>query len=103
MTPLEINLLLHVYARAGEIENRDAPAVREALTEFLRSDLIELREVHEPGHHPFKILPRGQAMVDHLCETPLPVASWSRPSRRCPGGGLCERAGCNAHGSCDRI
>jgi hypothetical protein len=103
MTPLEIELLLHVYARAGEIENRDAPAVRDALTNFLRDDLIALKQVHEPGRHPFEIMPRGEALVGHLCDVPLPVSHWARPQRRCPGGGWCERASCNAHDSCDRI
>lgn len=83
MTPLEIRLLLHIHVTPMAFENEHAPAVREAIAQFMGDELITVEEKCPSDEHPYRLTERGRAMVNHLCDTPLPVCKWLRPSE-CP-------------------
>ncbi len=72
MTPLEITILLHCYARADGIPNREAPAVKKAIERFFSNDLIE-QELTECG---LCCTEKGKAHVLQLCNLPLPTSQW---------------------------
>lgn len=81
MTPLQIKMVLHYYAIAEPYAlldpahaNSDAVCTQRAL---LCSDgLIEAIAGSPSG---YRITPRGEAYVDAVCATPLPVSKWVIP------------------------
>lgn len=89
MTPLEIEILLHYYARVADYRNGDhsAPAVKEALTKFLEAELIR-HEGGNPEYFPngslkarYALMPRGMAYVGALLRVQMPVAAWLLPAQ----------------------
>jgi hypothetical protein len=73
MSPSHIEFLLHCYYSPQKHHRIDAPAIQEAIEEFLKDDLIEI-EVGEPEI--YSTTDRGKAHVRQLCKLPLPTAKW---------------------------
>lgn len=81
MTPLEIEILLHYLTRVVDYRDGDylnAPAVIEALDNFVREDMLKPID----GKHgaKFRLLPRAVAFIGHICSLPLPVMKWEMPT-----------------------
>lgn len=83
MTPLQIELLLHIYARRGPL-NLPMPVHHEAIEGFKKDRLIEMTEP-VTGEHPYRLTERGEAYVQALLSLPLPVAVWQMPVPPMPG------------------
>lgn len=85
MTPLEIQLLLHIYGCRSPIENVGAPAQRAALAMFEREEAIKRDKDDPTNAHGWKLAARGQAFVDRLLAMHLPEAIWIDPKAPQPG------------------
>lgn len=93
MSPLEIKMILHIYAIVTDY--RDQPdarhghseAVRETLESFEASGLIEqsfpdevwdaMSRSDRPSQ--YHITEKGTAFVEALCAVKLPVIKWMQP------------------------
>lgn len=80
MSPLEIRLLLHIYAMPGEIPDRGYSAQKSALDGFVDQGLVTVMECKTADEHEFRITERGAAYVNALTSLPLPVAYWRIPA-----------------------
>jgi hypothetical protein len=69
LSPAYISVLLHCYCRCDEIPNRNAPVIVDALREFIEYGLIVAGGQCDHG---FEVTPKGRALVQMLCSTPLP-------------------------------
>lgn len=69
MTPLHIKLLLHVYAIAEPIENRNSPAVSDYLQQLQGMKLIVCDSESESG---FRITALGNAHIKQILCLSLP-------------------------------
>lgn len=65
MSPLEIEVLLHVYAIPSPLERNP----KEALMRFLVNDLIVEDVARGCG---YRTTHRGDKLVEMICNTPLP-------------------------------
>lgn len=79
MTPLEIEILLHYYARTNDYREGDfsAPAVRSAIDSFVDAELIVPRSKESAA---YAIAERGTVYIDALKAVPLPTRKWVMPS-----------------------
>lgn len=81
MTPLHWQMLLHYYAIAEPYAAHDpghanSLAVKDYTDELLESDLIR----HDPSSGSgYRTTDRGEAMVDHIVNLPLPEKVWRMP------------------------
>ncbi len=73
MSPLEIELILHIYGRRDEIPGRHNHSQRMALDSFVNNGLITAAQCCEAGSHEFTLTARGQAYVHALTSLPWPV------------------------------
>lgn len=82
MTPLKIEMLLHYYCRPDDYRGGDftAPAVNEALDDFLRDELIEHSEHQAANPAHYVITERGRVYVEALSAVQLPERRWVMPS-----------------------
>lgn len=80
MSPLEIKILLHYYACAGDYPGieKDSRAWQAIIKRFLAEDLLQQAENNACGAS-YVITPRAQFFVHHLCHQPLPVQVWAIP------------------------
>lgn len=74
MSPLEINVLLWIYARPTDFD-QPSPAATEAHHMFLRSGMIE----KDTDEDRWVCTVAGLKLVDMLCKTPFPVNVWIDP------------------------
>ena len=72
MTPLEIEVLLHIYYRADPPPRLQAPAVQSAIAWFRDLDLIRAGE-----DEVYKITSRGKAHINQLCALDIPTEAWA--------------------------
>lgn len=81
MTPSDIEVLLHCHTSPATHPRASAPAVREAIAEFLFLGLIEsCREGYGPDEcQPYQTTEGGRVLVQALCSVPFPVKKWSMP------------------------
>ena len=81
MTPLEIDIMLHYYARADDYRQGDfdAPAVRQAIDIF-RGPLNLLEPAEDKSYANYRITERGKVFVQALMNVPLPVQTWAMPA-----------------------
>jgi len=70
LSPLSIGVLFHCHCHCDEIPRREAPAVQDALQQFLTLGLIEDSDRFDHG---FQTTPFGRSLVEMICKTPLPV------------------------------
>lgn len=82
MTPLEIEIALHYYARANDYRDGDlsAPAVRAAMDKFSAEGLIE-STTDPDARAAYRRTPRLECYVHALCKTPLPIQQWVMPEQ----------------------
>lgn len=71
LTPLKVNLLLHIYGIASPFTDPNMPIYEKAKEEFIHHSLAE-RSDYGCG---YRILPRGVAFVNMILATPLPLES----------------------------
>ena len=69
MSPLQINLLLHVYAIAKPFDHPDKPIYQKEKNNFVARKLIKEDPESACG---YSMLPRGYALIKMLLNTPLP-------------------------------
>lgn len=76
MTPLKLQILLHYYAMATDYRDGDlsAPAVAEAVQDFLAGDMLQRGE--NSWGAAYSITERGRAHVENLCRLPFPILRW---------------------------
>ncbi len=84
MTPLEIEILLHYYGKAGDYHDGDFryPAVRNAITAFI--DIGLLTTEPENGMYPHRTYHPTAGLrlyVETICKIPLPVKKWVMPDQ----------------------
>lgn len=94
MSPLNITILLHVYAIVADYrdcqlndDHARSEAVRYTFEQFARDGLIE--KIHSDddwnstgaslrsAQH--KITAKGEAMVDAICAVQIPICKWVQP------------------------
>jgi hypothetical protein len=80
MSPLMIEMLLHLHCRRDPYDHRSGQAQIAAFEWFRREQLIEPCSPADGcllfGVY-YRTTDRGAALVDKLCNTPLPVAVWT--------------------------
>lgn len=90
MTPYEIGILLHYYARCDDAPEINAPIGPETVKEFVDKGLLQyIPERDQAAHNPVKLrlTERGYVYVKFgLCKVPLPVQEWRIPSCNGDGG-----------------
>lgn len=69
LSPAYIEILLHCHCHCEPIPRLDAPVTADALAMFEEYGIVEKADRFEHG---WATTPRGRALVDLLCETPLP-------------------------------
>lgn len=76
MTPLQVELLLHIYACKGKIPNVECSAQSEALSLFEEDELIR-PDPHDPlNQHGWRLASRGKALVSKILSLNPPEAEW---------------------------
>ena len=79
MTLLQIDIMLHYYARTEDYRFGDfsAPAVREAIDSFVLVTEMLRASTPEEGYDPaYRITDKGRAYVDYMCSVPLPTVKY---------------------------
>jgi len=74
-TPNNIEVMIHYYGSRVVHPRIDAPAVRQAVAEFIEKGLLEpmdIADVYQPTEG-------GNLYVEMLCEVPYPVRRWIDP------------------------
>jgi len=74
MTPNEIEILIHCHCIASPHPRLGAEAVDEAIAMFLGAGILI-----SVGASYYKTTSRGAALVNLLCQTPLPEQRWVDP------------------------
>lgn len=94
MSPLNITILLHVYAIVADyrdcqlnVEHVRSEAVKYTFEQFARDGLIE--KIHSDDDwrastrnersSQYKITAKGEAMVDAICAVQIPICKWVQP------------------------
>jgi len=70
MTPNEIEVLIHCHVSPTDHPRKDAPAVRDALQNFLHCELVE----NVDGI--YYTTSRGRAHIAQLCNIEFPAQAW---------------------------
>lgn len=86
MRPIDMEILLHYYVFAEEMDEvrRSVPGYVEGVRLLKQHDLIEDIEVPIAKTGPFQpsslqVTSKGRFWLEHVLDTPLPVATWSIP------------------------
>lgn len=93
MSPLEIKVLLHVYALVRDyrdensINNSQLKGITDILEEFAKKDLVAKRcddcewRAGNPKERAsqYRVTEKGSAMVEHLCAVEIPICKWVQP------------------------
>lgn len=83
MTPYEIGVLLHYYARVDDHPDiqRNPPIWRPTIDDFKAAKLLATRAAEDNRHEAVYVLTsRGRAYMDVLQAVPLPSLMWVMPS-----------------------
>jgi len=78
MSPLQIHVLLHYYART-DVYPEHSNSVEEAVTIFLKEEILTLREEacrHVDIKSLYRTTDRGKALVTLLCHIEFPTSCW---------------------------
>jgi hypothetical protein len=78
VSPLKISILLHYYCSPSDFRDGDfdAPAVREAIDDFLAAGLLERSE--ELGVN-YRATEATRIFVEAVCALPAPMLRWVMP------------------------
>ena len=71
LTPNELDVLIHYYVSPKPHDRFDAPAVKDAINDFIDSGVIEPQ-----GHEHFRLTEKGQAWLKAILDTPIPKQQW---------------------------
>jgi len=77
LSPLKINLLMHIYAIPGPFDHPDAQAYKQAKKEFVTNEIAY--ETDTPCG--YKLTRKGEILVDAILNTPMPVLQYVMPAR----------------------
>jgi hypothetical protein len=75
MSPVQITMLLHYYARCEEPERPN----RHVINELLEAGLLEPQVPVGEATALWKTTEKGRFYVERLCTLPLPVMKWVMP------------------------
>lgn len=81
MVPLQIEVLLHYYAHAGEHRLfSEEPPISLSIRKWLIDNEL-LRKLDTPLEHgaSYQLTRRGLALVEHIMNLPLPEKRWIMP------------------------
>lgn len=89
VTILHLLLLMHYKCSAEEYARHEpthagSPAVRRCRTHLFQWGLIQFTPDRPGWGHPYAVTPRGEAYLEAIKTTPLPVATWAVPARPSP-------------------
>ena len=76
MSPYEIEILLHIYCSPAELPQAKTPLLERTLKDFENEGLIIPSFHRDSG---WSTLPKGDAFVELLCNTPIPKGGWFDP------------------------
>ena len=77
LSPLKVNLLMHIYALRRPFDHPDAPAYVLAKKEFVDNELVY--EINDGCG--YKLTRKGEIFVDAILNTPMPVLQYVMPAR----------------------
>jgi len=77
LSPLKINLLMHIYALRSPFDHPNAPAYVLAKKEFVDNELAY--EINDGCG--YKLTRKGEIFVDAILSTPMPVLQYVMPER----------------------
>jgi hypothetical protein len=69
LSPLKINLLLHIYAIAGPFDHPDRPIYEQTKEEFLYHELVVIDTSRKCG---YRMTEKGDVFIKMILSTPLP-------------------------------
>lgn len=78
LSPLKINLLLHIYAIASPFNHPDDSAYEQAKLEFVLNELAYEDKTSRCG---YKLTRKGEILVAGILNTPMPVLQYVMPVR----------------------
>lgn len=76
MTPNDIEVLLHYHCSPNPHPRLCAPAVAEAVSMFLRAEMLEPTG---KGEGMYTTTEGGNLLVKALCAVPMPIRVWKLP------------------------
>lgn len=79
-TPLHLQLILHAHVTNSPYPTWELPVAREYTAELIRLGLIEGNLVSEFGGGSCSTTEKGEAFIEMLLRTPLPVQLWCAPN-----------------------
>lgn len=82
LTPLHIDIVLHYHARASDMTNLEAPAVRQYVNELVESGILAPRDIglrNMLDHRSYRLTEKGGVWLDALLSLPFPVQKWAMP------------------------
>ncbi len=81
MSPLQIEIMLHYHTRLGDYRDGDfdAPAVRDAMEDFVTVGLLRRTDNPIPATPIYEATEATHVYVKALCAVPLPVKRWVMP------------------------
>lgn len=78
VSPLTIQLLLHIHTTCEPIPNHYFPAQVQVILKLLREGIIYRCPTSQSG---YRTTERGDAWVREVCSTPYPEAVWTDPRK----------------------
>ena len=85
MTPLQIEILLHYYAKPTDYPYMDPTSQQEAFKFFIKNRLLVTIDPTTHGAT-YIITDKGNAYINALRKMPLPVSVWIIPDQAAPEG-----------------
>lgn len=83
MSPAFIVALMHYHFSASPDNGLpDSIVNSEALRFFLTNGCIERTKHFSDGYANYTTTPKGMALVQMICDTPMPTCEWSDPRLR---------------------
>lgn len=78
MTPFELDILLHYYARADQhrVVRENPPIWERTKVDMIKEELLKPSSF---AAETFEIGERGKAYIEHILSIPLPVKQWVIP------------------------
>jgi hypothetical protein len=80
VSPNDIEVLIHCHCNPTVHPRIDAPAVIEALSKFLKLEMVEVaNEGAKLEHIYYHTTEKGAKYMEMLCCTPFPIREWIDP------------------------
>ena len=76
VTPLHLEIVMHYYTRACDMENLDAPAVHEYIRDLLNIGMLENIKNYAGSQSSYQTTERGKVWLEYLLKVPFPIQKW---------------------------